>query len=184
MKKYGFTLIELMITMAIIAMMALIAVPAFTRYEENATFDAKVDEIASAINQAAVSAQNPDQSTEMYLIRTEPADSTIIIKKLDFATSDGLRAASVVREISMPSAVKSIAYSSSPINTIQFEKGKSYFCGLAKEALDSIPSIIIENCLSANATGKIDYIKITSTNDVSKIISVQSNPIRVTVRTE
>lgn len=179
----GFTLIELIITMSIIAMMALIAVPAFTKYEENATFNSKVDEIVSDINQIVVSAQNPDQSTEMYLIGTDTVERKIIIRRLDFATPDNLRSASIEKEISMPSVVQSISYGSSPINTLQFEKGKNYFCALDKEELDNIQSIIIGNCLANNATANIDYIRLVSTNNISKTISVQSNPIRVTVRT-
>lgn len=167
MKKRGFTLIELLVTMTIIAIMALIAIPAFTKYEENATFNSKVAEILSAINQTAVSAQNPGQNVKYYVVDTDTTDKKITISRYD-TVSEALVAE---KTIESPSIVSSIALSPSSSRYLVLNAGKNFACNQA----DTTTPCVETNSFNNN------YIVINRTSSL-KTISVKSNPIRVTVQ--
>jgi len=80
----GFTLVELMITVALIAIMALIAVPAFQRYAINANLKSAARDIASdflLLKERAISG-----NTE-YQIDFDAANDNYEIKKWDTGTS-------------------------------------------------------------------------------------------------
>lgn len=60
----AFTLIELLIVIAIITVMAVIAVPAFNTYGARAEIEAKAEEIKVAIDKAYAFSQAPEQGTD------------------------------------------------------------------------------------------------------------------------
>lgn len=60
-KSKAFTLIEILITLAIIAMMTVIAIPTFSNYGEKADFSQKMDQVQELINKTIIQSQNPTQ---------------------------------------------------------------------------------------------------------------------------
>ena len=66
--KKSFTLIELIITVSLIAVMAVIAVPAFNNYSVRADTQAKAEEIKYLIEKAYISAQNPVNGNNAAMI--------------------------------------------------------------------------------------------------------------------
>ncbi len=62
-KKPAYTLIELMIVLAIIVLLTLFGLPAFNRYRQVSEFNAKVDEVKELFNLAHTMAMNPADTT-------------------------------------------------------------------------------------------------------------------------
>lgn len=162
--KQGFTLIELIVTMSIIVLMALVAVPAFTKYEENASFNAKVAEIESAINQASVSALNAEQNIAYYAISTDTSLKKVSIYKAD----------TVDKTITMSSSIATVTLQQPSKPFLKFNAGKSFVC---------IQSNSTDPCSEGGTNiNSGDYISIIGTNNTTKIINIVSNPVRVTVK--
>lgn len=64
----GFTFIELLITLIIITMMALIVIPAFSKYGDRRAFDQKTTEIESALNEIYTDSINPAKGVDQYIV--------------------------------------------------------------------------------------------------------------------
>jgi prepilin-type N-terminal cleavage/methylation domain-containing protein len=61
MRKYfAYTLVELLISLAIFALLTALAVPAFSRYSANTDFKQKADEVKELMNQTYISSLNPE----------------------------------------------------------------------------------------------------------------------------
>ncbi len=174
--KQGFTLIELIVTMSIIVLMALIAVPAFTKYEENASFNAKVAEIESAINQVAIQAQNPEQEIKQYIINT--ADP----KKIKFEKIDLNSNLITEKEISMPLNI-TIENKQGPLNMplsiLVFGSEIRNLCLTKDELQDGVDLYSMPDC-NPNSHFSGEYISVKDISGRSKTISIQLNPIRAT----
>lgn len=61
-KLKGYTLIELIVVIAIIGVMTVFAIPAFARYGKNSDFNQKVDEIKILFDQGYLLSKNPENS--------------------------------------------------------------------------------------------------------------------------
>lgn len=69
-----------MITISIIVMLAVLAVPNFNAYEARSELNDKVEEINALIGQLGVDARNPEKDINYYRIRTSN-NQTIILEK-------------------------------------------------------------------------------------------------------
>lgn len=65
----GFTLTELLVTMAIVLIMSAVAIPAFNKYGNRSQFHQKGDEVAALMNQAFVSMQSPEKGVDRYVLQ-------------------------------------------------------------------------------------------------------------------
>jgi len=68
MFKKAFTLIELMITMVIIALMLVVAVPGFGKYGERQDFILRMSELKSYMESTQVLAANPEAGAKNYFL--------------------------------------------------------------------------------------------------------------------
>lgn len=67
-KSKGFTLIELLVTATIITIMAVIAIPTYSKYEKENNFQSTAAQMESEIEKVYVLAQNPEQNQDSYYI--------------------------------------------------------------------------------------------------------------------
>jgi len=67
--RKAYTLIELLITMTITALMAIFGIAAFQNYGKTTVFEQKASEIEGLINQVEILAKNPSQSAKSYCLK-------------------------------------------------------------------------------------------------------------------
>jgi len=79
--KKAFTLIEVLITLAIITMVTVLGVPAFSKYGENARFDQKVSEIKYGLEETHLKMLNPENGVKEYIFESNFTTQTILFKK-------------------------------------------------------------------------------------------------------
>lgn len=65
---FGFTMIELLVTVSIIVLMALVAVPTFSTYQKRSQFVQTTSEVSGLINQYGLLARNPELGATEYLV--------------------------------------------------------------------------------------------------------------------
>lgn len=91
--KFGFTLIELMVVVGIIALMTVLTIPFFARYGSRSEFNLRTIEAKSLIEQMNNMAKNPEQGITRYVIKSSgtsvelyktDATAANLIKKVDF----------------------------------------------------------------------------------------------------
>ncbi len=76
-KKKGYTLIELLITMTIIAVMAIFGIIAFQGYGKSTMFDQSGTEIQSLLQQVNLLAKNPEKDALSYCIVAQSGKITL-----------------------------------------------------------------------------------------------------------
>lgn len=69
----GFTLIELMITISIIVLMAMISVPTFSTFQKKAQFAQNIDSLSEKIGQYELLAKNPELGGNVYRLTQDSA---------------------------------------------------------------------------------------------------------------
>lgn len=72
--KKAFTLIELLITLAIITMVTVLGVPAFAKYGERSRFDQKISEIKFAMDEVHLRMLNPENGASTYGLKIADSD--------------------------------------------------------------------------------------------------------------
>lgn len=60
--KRGYTIIEILVVLAMIGLLAGFGIPAFQNYGQRSVFNQKVDEVKELMNEAYMSAKNPSSS--------------------------------------------------------------------------------------------------------------------------
>lgn len=83
--KNGFTLVELLITISIIAALAVIAIPNFRLYGSRMEYNNKVEEVRSLYDQMIAMVQNPEKGIASYSMAVS-SDTLSLTKS---ANSDG-----------------------------------------------------------------------------------------------
>ena len=86
-KILGFTLIELIITVSIVVLMALVAVPTFSNYQKRSHFAQSTSEISDLINQYGLLAKNPELGVACYRM-IDDSGSIIFSKYPSCSSSD------------------------------------------------------------------------------------------------
>lgn len=81
MNKNGFTIIELIVTISIIVLMAVLAFPAFSKYQKKAELVQKAEELNGFINEMNVLVKNPEPGVDSYEMIIDPIDT---IKTINF----------------------------------------------------------------------------------------------------
>lgn len=159
MHKKAFTLIELMVTAAIIVMMATVAIPAFSKYGAKNTFKLQVTEIQSLINQASIMARNPEQGVTRYFIKVNSSDVSL------YKTNES--SSNLVKKIAVPDTY---SFTSVAGKIYLVCDGSSNFCCPDND--------LVGTCSSAPTNGT-DFLTIGDTDSSSSaIIKIFSNPFR------
>lgn len=91
--KNAYTLIEIVIVIAIIGMMALVSIPAFGKYELKNNLESKAEEITSLFNRAYLLSQSPvrmtdgtiERTCDSVLVELASGTFTIVLKRTDSA---------------------------------------------------------------------------------------------------
>jgi prepilin-type N-terminal cleavage/methylation domain-containing protein len=77
MFKKGYTLFELIIVMAIMALLIVIAIPAYNNYGKKQAFRQKTEEMKELINQAYLYSRNPQKEVARYEIIPSSSDKKV-----------------------------------------------------------------------------------------------------------
>ncbi|MFA4996187.1 MAG: prepilin-type N-terminal cleavage/methylation domain-containing protein [Patescibacteria group bacterium] len=157
MHKKAFTLIELMVTAAIIVVMAVVAIPAFNSYGDKNTFKLQVTEIQSLINQTNVMARNPEQGVTRYFIKVNSSDISL------YKTSES--SGNLIKKIAVPDTYSFTSVSSAYLVC----DSPSNFC---------CPLTAVGACSLAPTSGT-DFLTVSDTNSGgSAVIEIFSNPFK------
>ncbi|MCL5410330.1 MAG: prepilin-type N-terminal cleavage/methylation domain-containing protein [Patescibacteria group bacterium] len=165
MSKKAFTLIELMITMTIIAMMLVVAVPGFEKYGKKSSLKLKAAEIGALINQASTMAKNPEQNISRYLIKVDSSAKTVGLYRADDSTSN------LIKEIAVPTDYTlAIQGNSNPY--LVFNSQLDFTCQMPKA------SGIIADCTQANQLNG-NFLTMSSTDGGTATFKISPDPFRV-----
>lgn len=155
----AFTLIELMVTAAIIVLMSVVAIPAFSGYGTKNTFKLQVAEIQSLINQASIMARNPEQGVARYLIKVNdvsPKDVSL------YKTSES--SGNLIKKIALPDTYRL----STSTNYLVCDSPSNFCC----------PLTVVGACSSAPTNGT-DFLTVSDTDSGSSaVIKIFSNPFK------
>ena len=174
MKYNGFTLVELLVTMTIIVIMAVIAIPNFNKHQRLIELQNKSDEVNAGLDEMHVKAMNPEKGTTRYyanIIETVSLLSGQIIfgsydnttsTKTDYKTIDILN-----------NQTFDYVVDGSKVRYLVCDNGKNYCCDVANVGDACITPI--------DGPSATDFFQLTS-NDLLKTVhfKVFSNPFRVT----
>lgn len=83
MERKGYTLIELLIVIAIVGIMAGIGIPGFAAFGKNSVFQQKISEIKSAMNQVYYLSRNPEDSIVKYYELTKDPEDNLVFRRCD-----------------------------------------------------------------------------------------------------
>jgi len=89
--KKGYTLIELMVVMAIAGLLLALGIPTFGRMNAQVNFKEKADEVSTLINQAYLLSKNPESvQVAQYEIVVSPDDTTLTLQECNTIDSTAL----------------------------------------------------------------------------------------------
>lgn len=74
--RKAFTLIEILVTLSIIVVMVVVAVPSFEKYGKKTQFKQKMNELNSVINSTYLNAKNPSPANSKYVLDAGVANGT------------------------------------------------------------------------------------------------------------
>lgn len=103
MNKNAFTIIELIVTISIIVLMAVLAFPAFSKYQKKAELVQKAEELNGYINEMNVLVKNPEPGVDSYEMESleDGADIKINFRKISASVSTSIRDLSYKNEGSL-----------------------------------------------------------------------------------
>ena len=162
MHKKAFTLIELMVTAAIIVVMAVVAIPAFSSYGAKNAFKLQATEIQSLMNQASIMAKNPEQGVTRYFIKINSSDTSL------YKTNEN--SGNLIKKIVVPST-----YTITPAIS-----GKIYLVCDSPSNFCCPATNLTGTCASAPILADNNFLTISdSDSGLSSTINIFSNPFRV-----
>ena len=163
MKLKAFTLIELLITMTIIVLMAVVAIPNFSKYQARIDLQNKSDEIKAGIDGMQMKALNAEQGkTRYYAQITTGAGGKVEYGSV--GTGGG-----IYKTVSLTSD-HTLALVGSATAFLVCDKSKNYCCNTAASST---------TCDESNKMNNSDFITITGSGSTITH-RIFSNPFRVT----
>lgn len=94
MKKKAFTIIELLISVAIIIAMVSIAVPMFSKMGNRNSVDLKDEEVLSLINQAYLLSKSPEKDATKYIVDANSINSLVLYR-------DTIESENLIRKVTL-----------------------------------------------------------------------------------
>jgi len=167
-KKYliGFTLVELLVTMTIIVMMALVTIPSFNKHQALIELQNKTDEIKADIDEMQIKTMNAGQGVTRYYVKVTAATSG----KVEFYNNSSNSPYKTVNLTSSQTLSKSAGISG---DYLVCDKGKSYCCNVSG-ATDA--------CTTADAMNSTDFFTIANTSKTTTF-KISAYPFRVITTT-
>lgn len=141
----GFTLIELVVTVTIILVMTLLAIPAFNTYSANSEISAKAEEIQALLEKAYALSQSPPSGKSIIYFNIFGSQKKVVL------STDQLGANEVIDSITLPS------------NMFFDNPGKNYRCNFQSTEDASVCTITTDNPETTITT----LTKKISSNDTS-----------------
>jgi len=164
--KLGFSLIELMVVVGIIALMTVLTIPFFSRYGSRSEFNLRSIEVKSLIEQMGNMAKNPEQGVTRYLIKLNSTAPSVELYKIDDS------AGNLIKTVALPSY--SIAATA---NNYLVCDSPGDMCCIVVAATDTCSSKV-------NVNGS-DFFTLTGGNsgdDGKGTFKISSSPFRVEYR--
>ena len=107
-KHKAYTLLELTIVIIIMALVAVLAIPASARYGNSQAYDQKAAEVKELMNQAYTLSRNPEKDVLTYSIAVNSGGTEFVLKRCfqiddpsTMACSESPRASEVVARIAL-----------------------------------------------------------------------------------
>ena len=159
MRLKAFTLIELLITMTIIVLMALVAIPAFGKHQRLIEFQDKSDEVRAKLNEMQLKATNPEKGMIRYYAQIDDTNNDLAFYSYD--------------------SINRTLYQKVILDAFGFTGGKFLVCDTGSKSYCCIVTNFNDVCTTP--ANNIIYLSIGSDASVGKTsqITIYSNPFKV-----
>jgi len=175
MHNRAFTLIELLITMTIIVLMALVAIPGFGKSQRLIELQSKGDEIKTGLEEIHIKAMNPEKGIERYYVKIDETNKTVEFGKIDTTST-----ASVYKTLSLTGdQTLNNEFDAADVYLVA-DKGKSFACVkvLGTYLNEVCPKPIEPTTMIDNE----DWFSIENSDKITTF-KIFANPFRVTSTT-
>lgn len=178
----AFTIIELLITMSIIALMAVFVIPAFSNYGDKALFKQRTIEIQSMIEQTNIMSKNPEKGVTRYFFMMNDGSGGSVAS-LDFSKANATGTGStLIKTIELPSDYALTLEGGDTSVNHNLKTDLNLVCDSTGSFCCRVTDPVAGTCASTNTLNNEDIFKITRppTSD-SLTFKIYSNPFRVLV---
>lgn len=165
----AYTLVELLISITLMSLMALLGIIAFNGYGKSTVYAQKVGEVESLVNQLSLVAKNPEKDALAYCVKVNTQTQKIsLFKSIDIEC----RNTTSVREISLSYEQKFVSNGSSVQNNFLICDLLSKNCSMKKTDTDKDSTPVTKN----------NYLFSISDNARNSNFFVSNNPFLIEVK--